>query len=224
MQHVITLLLVLHIAAGTLALLSGVAAALLRKGGDGHVRSGRCYVWSMFVVSASALALASLRPSPFLFAIGLFSFYLVFTGWRAALRRDGRPQRIDMVATVTMLSTAGAMVLWGLRAWLPGQSGSDQSLVLLVFGALGFWLAVTDIGWLKRGGDKGKARIARHLGRMLGGLIATITAVAVVNLTFLPPLLVWLGPTVALTPLIFWWNRHLGTSARAPASRRQASG
>lgn len=224
MQTMITLLLVLHIAAGTLALLSGVAAALLRKGGKGHVRSGRCYAWSMLVVSASALALASLRPSPFLFAIGLFSFYLVFTGWRAALRRDGRPQRIDMVATVVMLATAATMLLWGLRASLAGQAGSDQPLVLLAFGALGLWLAVTDVGWLKRGGDTGKARIARHLGRMLGGLIATITAVAVVNLTFLPPLLVWLGPTLALTPLIVWWNRRLGSTNRRPASAKQVSG
>ncbi|MFD0389883.1 hypothetical protein ACFQ4K_22200 [Tistrella bauzanensis] len=46
---------------------------------------------------------------------------------------------------------------------------------------------------------------------MLGALIATVTAVLVVNgdALGLPSVAAWLAPTAAVVPLIVWWNVRL---------------
>lgn len=42
---------------------------------------------------------------------------------------------------------------------------------------------------------------------MGGGYIATVTAAVTVNLTMLPPLVRWLGPTAVGVPFIFYGIR-----------------
>jgi hypothetical protein len=42
---------------------------------------------------------------------------------------------------------------------------------------------------------------------MLGSYIASVTAFLVVNNTILPPMIAWLLPTAAVTPLIVTWSR-----------------
>ena len=41
---------------------------------------------------------------------------------------------------------------------------------------------------------------------MMGGTIAVITAVLVVNVNIEPVLIWWVLPTALITPVIFWWN------------------
>jgi hypothetical protein len=53
------------------------------------------------------------------------------------------------------------------------------------------------------------ARIAAHLGRMLGGTIAAVTAFTVVNVRIEPAFVVWLAPTVVLTPVIAYWTARV---------------
>jgi hypothetical protein len=55
----------------------------------------------------------------------------------------------------------------------------------------------------------GKQRIARHLTNMLAGTIAVITAVLVTNLSIEPVFILWILPTIIISPLIFWWNRKI---------------
>jgi len=166
-------ILFLHILAGVAALAAAGVAVGSAKGGPLHRRAGNIYTLAMLFTGLSALVLAVAHPTPFLFAVGIFSLYLVFTGWRAAMVREG----------------TGA-----------------QPVILVAFGSIGLTMALADWRDWSRGPINGKARIARHLGRMLGGTIATITAAGVVNLGFLPDLLVWLGPTALITPVIFWWT------------------
>ena len=89
------------------------------------------------------------------------------------------------------------------------QSGGSEPVILLVVGATGLVLALADWHDWHAGPITGKARIARHLSRMLGGSIATITVAVVVNLTFLPMLVLWLGPSVLISAIIFWWTARL---------------
>ena len=55
----------------------------------------------------------------------------------------------------------------------------------------------------------GKKRIARHLTNMLAGTIAVITAVLVTNINIEPVFILWILPTIIITPIIFWWNRKI---------------
>lgn len=195
-------LLALHIAAGCVSLAAAGVALAAAKGGALHRHAGRIYVAAMFAVGATTLLLVALRPNLFLLSIGVFSVYLVFTGWRAGVVRDGRPRPLDRAATVLMLAVGLGMLAFGLAIYGAGHQGP----VLLVFGSIGLVLAVGDLRIRAARPVTGKARIARHLTRMLSGTIATLTAAAVVNVHFLPALVVWLGPTVLMTPVIAWWN------------------
>ena len=44
---------------------------------------------------------------------------------------------------------------------------------------------------------------------MLAGTIAVITAVLVTNLSIEPVFILWILPTIIISPLIFWWNRKI---------------
>lgn len=199
--------LFLHIVAGTTALLSAGAALGCAKGSAWHRRAGLAYVAAMLSVTLTTFVLVALRPNLFLFVIGVFSFYLVLTGWRAGAQRDGRPRWTDHLTGAAMALTGAAMLAIG-AVRLFGTGGAEP-VILLVFGSIGLTLALSDWRDWRRGPISGKARIARHLTRMLAGTTATITAALVVNLSALPPLVVWLGPTVLITPLIFWWNARI---------------
>ena len=200
-------ILFLHILAGVVALAAAGVTVGSAKGGRLHRRSGNAYTLAMLFVGLSALVLAVAHPNPFLFAVGLFSLYLVFTGWRAARVRDGRPRVLDHAGGAVMALAGVAMLGWGVQGVLAGSGAAP--VILVAFGSIGLTLALSDWRDWARGPVAGKARIARHLGRMLGGTIATITAAGVVNLDFLPDLLVWLGPTALMTPLIFWWTARV---------------
>lgn len=202
-----TAILILHILAGALALGMAGTAIGTTKGGIWHRRAGTSYVLSMLVVTLTTFALVVIRPNLFLLVIGIFSFYLVFTGWRAALLRDGCPRWPDHLGGLAMAVTGLLMMGLGLRG-LVGAGGA-QPVILLVFGSIGLTMALSDWRDWRAGPVTGKARIARHLTRMLAGTIATITAAVVVNFTFLPALVTWLGPTALITPLIFWWNARI---------------
>ncbi|MGY6633458.1 MAG: hypothetical protein ACXIU8_06885 [Alkalilacustris sp.] len=200
-------ILILHVLSGIVALAAAGVAVSSAKGGRWHRRSGRVYTLGMLTVGSSALVLAVVPPDPFLFAVGVFSLYLVFTGWRAAVLRDGRPRRLDHAGGAVMALAGLGMLGWGALG--PGGEGGARPVILGVFGAIGLTMALVDWRDWARGPIAGNARIARHLGRMLGGTIATITAAAVVNLGALPDLVVWLGPTVLITPVIVWWSARV---------------
>ena len=196
-----------HIAFGFAALGTAGLALGSAKGGVLHRRAGLAYVAAMFAVSATSLALVTLRPNAFLLAVAIFSFFLVFTGWRAGVVRGGQPRWPDH-AMGAVMGLAGLAMLGAGVAGLAGAGGA-QPVILLVFGAIGLTMALSDWRDWRAGPITGKNRISRHLTRMLAGTIAAITAFVTTNLAFLPELVTWLGPTVLLTPVIFWWNARI---------------
>lgn len=54
--------LVIHIASGGIALLSGLAAMVFRKGGPQHARWGTWFFISMLVMASTAIPLAFFKP------------------------------------------------------------------------------------------------------------------------------------------------------------------
>jgi hypothetical protein len=199
--------LVVHIAAGCTALIAGTVALSAEKGGPLHCFAGRLFFWAMITVTLSALVIALLRPNAFLFTIGLFSLYLVFAGRRAANLRSWTDRRPDWLAGALMLAAALGMIGRGGMMLTTGQVGLAP--VLIVFGLIGGALAVQDLIAIHRRPEAAASRLARHVGRMIGGMIAATTAFVVVNGSFLPELLRWLGPTVIFVPFIVYWTRRL---------------
>ena len=201
-----TILLGLHIAAGSVALAAAAVALLTAKGEAHHVRAGRVYAAAMALVCASAGPLALLGSDVVLLLVAVFSFYLVFAGWRFARNASGRPRPVDRTAAALMGLTGLGMWAYGIVLFLRGD---PQWVTLGVFGFIAAALGAVDLRYHRSPARSGRQRIARHLTNMLAGTIATVTAVVVVNVDTRPVWLAWILPTLLITPLIVWWNRRV---------------
>lgn len=200
------ILLPIHILAGTIALLCAALAVLSRKGTKIHVRSGRTYFWCMAAIFLTAIPMSIIGSNVFLFLVAVFSFYLAFAGMRFARNRKGVATTLDWIAVCLMiLSGIGMCILAAIYFW----DNNTQCIVLLVFGLLAMALGYADLRSYRDRTATGKERVSRHLTNMMGGTIAVITAVLVVNVELEPVWIWWVLPTALITPVIFWWNRKI---------------
>ncbi|MFL2781298.1 MAG: hypothetical protein ACJZ9G_03650 [Rhodospirillales bacterium] len=200
------LLLIIHILAGTVALMSAALAVSSAKGKKFHVLSGRTYFWSMVSIFLTAIPMSVVSSNTFLFLIAIFSFYLAFAGMRFARNRNGVPSIIDWLAV-------GLMVFSGISMWLLAAvyfvNKNPQYITLMVFGFIAVILGYTDFRSYKNKTAIGKQRISRHLTNMMGGTIAVITAVLVTNVNIDPVWIWWILPTITIVPVIVWWNHRV---------------
>ena len=196
-------LLPIHILVGTIALLCAALAVSSEKGKKIHVLSGKTYFWCMVVIFSTAIPMSIINNNIFLFLIAIFSFYLAFAGMRFARNRKGIATTLDWIAV-------SLMILSGLGMWILAAiyftNDNSQYIVLLVFGFLAVFLGYGDYKSYKDKTATGKERIAKHLTNMMGGTIAVITAVLVVNPPSNPEWVWWVLPTALIVPVIFWWN------------------
>ena len=198
------ILLLIHILAGTIALLCAALAVSSEKGKKFHVLSGRTYFWCMVGIFLTAIPMSIINSNTFLFLIAIFSFYLAFAGMRFAKNRKGIATTIDWIAV-------SLMILSGLGMWALAItyfiSDNSQYITLFVFGFIALALGYGDYRSHKNKAAIGKERIAKHLTNMMAGTIAVITAVLVVNVNIEPIWIWWVLPTVVITPIISYWNK-----------------
>ena len=199
-------LLVIHIFAGVIALLSAALALSTEKGKKFHVLSGKSYFWAMVLIFLTAIPMSILKSNVFLFLIAIFSFYLAFSGKRFARNRKGIPARLDLIAVNFMFLSGAGMWILAIIFFINNNS---QFITLIVFGFLALFLGYGDFQTFKNQTATGKERIAKHLTNMMGGTIAVVTAVLVVNPPADPEWVWWILPTVLITPVIFWWNKKV---------------
>jgi len=226
MDALITPLRLIHITAGTIALVLAPLAMLTVKGGRAHRLWGKIYFWAMAVVAVTAVVLALWRPQIFLALLAVFSFYMAFSGYRALSRKRPLESQgaaaLDWTAALVTLVVSAALVVLGLVR--PGPAWQRLGIVPVVFGALGMLLAGLDIAKFVRPPADRNAWWFAHMRGMLGSYIATVSAFSVVNLAFLPITVRWLWPTVIGTPLIAVWVTYYRIRfRRAPAARIEAA-
>ena len=207
MARLIPLLLAIHVAAGTLALVVAPVAMLTAKGGPAHRRWGRVYYWTMGVVALTALVVALWRPNPFLAMVAVFSYYFAFTGRRVLLhKRPDRGERatvLDWGAAVAAAATGVGLVILGIAR--PGPVWAQLGVVAVVFGGLGLSFAGLHLWRFARPPADPRRWWFAHMTGMLSSYLAAVTAFSVVNLTFLPTTARWLWPTLLGSPLIALW-------------------
>ena len=212
-------LLVLHVSAGTLAMLAGAFAISSRKGSRRHRTAGNMFVICMLTVSAAGAWLAFRKSEADNVLGGIFAFYLVATAWATARRGEAEIWSLDWTNPPVALAVAAIWFVWGIevtrgRMAVEGQSSAGG---YFFFGVLALLCAAGDVRMLLRGGVSGRQRLARHLWRMcFGWFVATISfflgqqqvfprwlqgSTVLVVLAFLPLLL-----------LIFWLVRVRFTS------------
>jgi uncharacterized membrane protein len=197
MNILTTVLLILHVIAGFTALIAGGIASYTRKGGKGHRSSGKWYFWAMTGVFITAVAVSILKDRVFLFMIGFFSYYFVVRGYRQLyLKGLGKSQKaagLDWAVTsVALLFGIGLIVF----AVLQKLNGISFWPVPFVFGIVSGSFAIADMRLYIKGPSFKQHWLAGHIVSMGAGYIATWTAFVVTNIKFLPPVFVWLAPSV----------------------------
>jgi len=195
------IVLIIHIISGFTALSSGLVPMLVKKGTRTHVISGYIFVFGMYGVSLTSTLMFIVKPyNPFLLFllfIGIFSFYLTYTGI-SAIKHNKAQYKIkimDWVAVGTILIAGIAMVSFSIYYLL--QLDYVFAILYGVFGYLSLSLFFGDyksfMKWRVSSPEK-MAWFYNHMSRILGSYIATFTAFCVVNVHFLPPLIVWSLP------------------------------
>lgn len=151
----------------------------------------------MLVVALTS-TIISLLSNPinyFLLVVGIFSFYLTFTGYRAVQLKNTPPQFIDKATTLLMLFTT--LIMAGLAAYDWTYGNGQLSIILGIFGGIGGTLTISDLLVYANGLPHPREWMLRHLGRMLGAYVATLTAFVVTNFKGLVPrIYLWTVPTI----------------------------
>ena len=161
-------LLIFHIGAGTLGILSGFVAIFLRKGSRQHRVAGNVFVTSMLAMSVCAVCLAFMKSQTGNVLGGVFTFYLVATAWLTARRRDGETSIFDWLALLVALAVGVVLVTFGLEKAYSQTVPKDGVPAGMTFfmGSVVLLAAGGDVRMLVRGGIFSAHRIARHLWRM----------------------------------------------------------
>jgi uncharacterized membrane protein len=220
-------LLLLHIAAGTVALLSGAAALMAVKGRKGHKQTGTVYNYCMYIVGISALVMTTMKFNPFLLSISVFTLYLSFSGMRAmqywrvgrqSLTLRGKlPYLLAVITALFMILYPFIQMAIANTAFVP---------VLSIFGSIMLILSVRDLQLLADENTTGKQNrvwLMQHIGKMSGSYIAAATAFLVNNVSLKPAWIVWILPTVVGSVLTTIASRKWSKRLAKPRKVRPAA-
>ncbi len=172
-------LMAIHVAAGTVALLAGTVAVSARKGGRVHRASGTVFLVTMVVMALFASVLAVILPGQLtnLF-VGALSAYLVVTGWLAMRDRSPSVLLAERIAlgVVLVLCVPFVVICTDLALGIPLFFKSAFAMkgpiliALNVFTGIIILAAAMDARAALGRPLVGRARLGRHLWRMMLGL------------------------------------------------------
>jgi uncharacterized membrane protein len=235
-------MVLIHVAAGAVALAAGAWALLVRKGGRLHARTGTIFFGAMFVMTLTGALVAALRPERGTAVIGIFTCYLVATSWRTARRRDGKTGHFEIAAFVIACACAAAMLTFGLQAAASstGRLDSLPASAHYPFAFLAALAAALDLNYILRRNVLRRQRIARHLWRVCTALLIAAFSFFIGQQKVMAPWmrgspLLFLPEILIFGTMIFWlfrvrlsqrWNprkKERGPLAvRAPFDRAEA--
>lgn len=229
-------MVIIHIAAGAVGLLTGFAALASSKGGPAHRAVGLVFVYALVTMGllGTVMAASALpgRPGVGLEAtsfVGVLAAYLVVTALST--------MRSPTVAALRLQALAGglialAFVTLGVAA-LASVDGRRDGLPVGIYAAFGLFAvlgAVGDLRVLAGGPRRGAARQARHLWRMCSALLMASFAFfpRMANFALLPdamraPLAIALPEIVVVGSMFFWLWRTWRSGRVARATRRTSA-
>ena len=215
MGGMMTSLLAVHIGAGSVALASMFIPMVTRKGGTAHRRAGWVFVWAMATVSVTALLLSGGRilfdPRPGAREFGLFLFFVailtgsaVSAGVRVLRFKDRTTARVHWWDTgLPALLTVASVAMAGDGVW-------RGEFLLVAFSVIGLLTGAGGLQYWLRAPSSRMHWWFQHMGSMLGGCIAAVTAFLVVSGDSLGiwPMAAWLAPSIVGTTAITIWTTY----------------
>ncbi|WP_309643852.1 hypothetical protein [Phenylobacterium sp.] len=167
-------ILLLHIAGGTVGLVSGAVAMATRKGGRLHRAAGNVFFAAMLVMAGLGGAAAPfMQKAQWTNTVaGFFTAYLVASAWMTVRRRPGEVGLYEKAAA--LLPTGIALTGLTLAATSFGTEAFGGFAAVYVFAGVAALAATCDLRMIARGGLTGTPRLARHVWRIsLGFFIAS---------------------------------------------------
>ena len=222
----------IHVVFGAAGLIAFWVPVFAKKGAVNHVRFGKIFVWSAYVVLASAgISLAArtvnlvqqgIGPAdePGLISFMVFLAYLTFVTFTIVrhgmqvLKNKGKPTGLQtplgsFLAYAAIASSVG-IIAYGVFLDPPNK------ILLYALSPIGFLNGFGQLRYMQQTDGSPRAWLYEHLGAMLGAGIAFHTAFAVfgssqlfdINLAGWTAVIPWIAPTIIGIPAIILWTRH----------------
>lgn len=165
--------IIIHVLAGTIALLTGLTALSVTKGGKLHIQFGRYFTRMIVIVILTGLiGIFIFRRNNFLLVITLLSAYNCFSGIRALRLNGRRPDPIDYLAPVIVTASA-LYYLYYIQAaglyWSP----------VIIYSTIGALFLVTTydlLKWAMPSPFLQKAVMYEHVYKMISAFSAITSA------------------------------------------------
>jgi uncharacterized membrane protein len=214
--------LLVHIAAGLLALVAGFVALFAAKGGRLHRKSGMLFVFAMIALAVSGAGTAAIQHGEGSVVGGVLAGYLVATAL-LTVRSPFAGSRGWNVALMSIALALGVVSLgWGLQA-VGTPSGSLDGIpavMFFLFGVIALLAGLSDLRVLRSGAREGSARLKRHLWRMCFALYIASGSFFLGQADELPkalqvPALLAIPAFLPLAVMFYWLWRLRRKRARA---------
>lgn len=165
--------ILLHITAGSLALLTGIFILLKKKQGSLHVTSGRIFLILLgIVIFTGLLGVFVFNRNSFLLVITVLSGYMGFSGFRAVRNRSNLPKPLDILTALLALASV-TFFIWYFNTigmiWSPIIIYSTVGYLLMAVGYdLGRYLIPKD--------SYGKLWLYEHILKMISAFSGLLSA------------------------------------------------
>jgi uncharacterized membrane protein len=171
----IRMTLVLHIVAGTAALVTGFIALYAAKGGRTHRRIGMAFVYAMLTMCGAAVVLAAWRGGAWSWVnlrAGVLTAYLVLTSLTTVRPPVWKSRWLDVGGMVVAVTLGTISLTFGVEAIaIGGRRDGVPAFPFFLFGIVGLLAAAGDLRVIRDGALKGIPRLVRHLWRMTFALL-----------------------------------------------------
>lgn len=210
MEQTIKLLIYIHAFLGGLGLITGMISIIAKKGSINHKKAGKVFSIAMLISSLIAIIISRMpnHQNLFLMLIGIFTIYMVLAGNRALTLKSKIKDHADSIDKLI----SGSMLVASIIMIVIGMIGTSRhvtnSVLYLFFGAFGLFMTIRDFQTFKTFKENKNEWLINHVGRMVGALIASVTAFLVAGLN-VSTLMVWILPTIIGTAYIIYWSRKL---------------
>lgn len=203
------ILIIVHASLGGIGLTAGLISMASKKGRRLHKTAGKVFVYAMLASAMISIPVCFMpgHENMFLFAIAIFTIYLVLSGQRALLYKLNHLKNIktwkDWLISSVMCVFGIALITEGAFKLL---YPNGPTILFFFFGALSVFLSVQDFRFFSQKDKPATEFIARHIGLMSGAFTASFTAFLTAGLD-LSHWLVWVLPTVFITFWIIFWTK-----------------
>jgi uncharacterized membrane protein len=208
MEATIKILIYIHAFFGGFGLITGIGSIMVKKGGLLHKRMGNLFSIGMVTSSLISIPICWMpnHQNIFLFLIGLFTIYLVISGNRAlAFKRKLKADFIDKLISGSMLFFSVVMIGIGLYCQF---KSIENGILFTFFGGFGFYMTVKDFIFFRNLSETNKNWLSKHIGKMIGALIASITAFIIAGIG-IGNVIAWMTPSILGTFYIIYWNKKI---------------